>query len=138
MEILGIGPLELNFILLIALIVLGPGDMVKTGRTIGRFFKKNCYFLEWHTIQKTSRELHSLYNRFTREAALEDLSKDLTDLNKVGNAISQDLKSVENDLSSWVTPPQLNNSIPEQPELHLSPATKPDILSSKDTTDSNT
>jgi hypothetical protein len=48
-------------------------------------------------IQKTSRELHSLYNRFTREAALEDLSKDLTDLNKVGNAITQDFKSMEND-----------------------------------------
>ena len=41
MEILGIGPLELIFILLIALIVLGPGDMVKTGRTIGRFLIKS-------------------------------------------------------------------------------------------------
>jgi hypothetical protein len=79
--------------------------MVKTGRTIGRFFNKIFTSSERHTIQKTSRELHSSYNRFTREAALEDLSKDLTDLNKVGNAISQDLKSVENDFSSWVTPP---------------------------------
>jgi Sec-independent protein translocase protein TatA len=41
MEILGIGPLELVFILLIAVIVLGPGDVVKTRRTIGRFLIKS-------------------------------------------------------------------------------------------------
>ena len=34
MEILGIGPLELFFILIIALIVLGPNDMVKAGRIL--------------------------------------------------------------------------------------------------------
>jgi Sec-independent protein translocase protein TatA len=36
MDFLGVGPLELLFILLIALIVLGPNDMVKTGRTLGK------------------------------------------------------------------------------------------------------
>ena len=33
MEILGIGPSELLFIVLIAIIVLGPKDMQKAGRT---------------------------------------------------------------------------------------------------------
>lgn len=43
MDILGVGPLELIFILLLALIIMGPKDMVKSGRTIGRFLRKNCY-----------------------------------------------------------------------------------------------
>ena len=40
MELFGIGPLELLFILIIALIVLGPKDMVKAGRTLGRFMRQ--------------------------------------------------------------------------------------------------
>ena len=40
MEILGIGAPELIFIFLIAIIVLGPKDMQKAGRTIGRWLLK--------------------------------------------------------------------------------------------------
>ena len=37
MEILEIGPSELIFILLIAIIVLGPKEMQNAGRTVGRW-----------------------------------------------------------------------------------------------------
>jgi Sec-independent protein translocase protein TatA len=99
MEILGIGPLELFFILLIALIVLGPGDMVKAGRTLGRFLRKVVTSPEWRTVQKASRLM--------REANLEDLSKDLSDINKIGGQISSDVKKMEIDFTSWTTPPEL-------------------------------
>ena len=107
MEILGIGPLELLFILLIALIVLGPGDMVKAGRTIGRFLGKIITSPEWRTVQKASRELRYLPNRLMREANLEDLSNDLSDINKIGGQISADVKKMETDISSWTTPPNM-------------------------------
>jgi Sec-independent protein translocase protein TatA len=110
MEILGIGPLELLFILLIALIFLGPGDMVKAGRTLGRFLRRIIISPEWQTVQKASRELKYLPNRLMREANLEDLSKDLTEINKIGKDITREVKSVEVDLSSWTTPPELTNS----------------------------
>jgi Sec-independent protein translocase protein TatA len=107
MEILGIGPLELFFILLIALIILGPGDMVKAGRTLGRFLRKVVTSPEWRTVQKASRELKYLPNRLMREANLEDLSKDLSDINKIGGQISSDVKKMEIDFTSWTTPPEL-------------------------------
>jgi Sec-independent protein translocase protein TatA len=107
MEILGIGPLELFFILIIALIILGPGDMVKAGRTLGRMMRKVVTSPEWRTIQKASRELKYLPNRLMREASLEDLSKDFADINKIGNDISKDVRQVQSDLSSWTTPPEL-------------------------------
>jgi len=107
MEILGIGPLELFFILLLALIVLGPGDMVKAGRTLGRFLRKIITSPEWRTVQKASRELRYLPNRLMREANLEDLSKDLSDINKIGGQINADVKKMEIDLASWTTPPEL-------------------------------
>ncbi len=114
MEILGIGPLELLFILLIALIILGPGDMVKAGRTLGRFLRKIVTSSEWRTVQKASRELRYLPNRLMREASLEDLQKDLADINKIGGQISSEVKKVELDLSSWTTPPESDVTASEQ------------------------
>jgi Sec-independent protein translocase protein TatA len=112
MEILGIGPFELVVILGIALIILGPGDMVKAGRTLGRFFRKVVTSPEWRTVQKASRELKYLPNRLMREASLEDLSKDLADINKIGGDLSKDVKKVGNDLSSWTTPPEPKGNLP--------------------------
>jgi Sec-independent protein translocase protein TatA len=129
MEILGIGPLELFFILIIALIILGPGDMVKAGRTLGRMMRKVVTSPEWRTIQKASRELKYLPNRLMREASLEDLSKDFADINKIGNDISKDVRQVQSDLSSWTTPPELmhiDGSAPEPPpEIVPSPPADP-------------
>ena len=57
MEILGIGPLEVLLILVIALIVMGPNDMVKTGRTIGKFLRQIVKSPTWQAVQQTSRDL---------------------------------------------------------------------------------
>ena len=111
MEILGIGPLELFFILIIALIILGPGDMVKAGKTLGRFLRKIITSPEWRTIQKASSELRYLPNRLMREANLDDLPKEFTDINKIGGQISNEVKKAEHDLTSWTTPPDLKGSI---------------------------
>lgn len=105
MEIFGIGPLELFFILVIALIILGPKDMAKAGRTLGKFMRKVVTSQEWRTVQKASREFKNLPNRLMREASLEDLSKDLDDINKIGGQLNKDFRQVETDLSSWTTPP---------------------------------
>jgi Sec-independent protein translocase protein TatA len=121
MEILGIGPLELFFILLIALIILGPGDMVKAGKTLGRFLRKIITSPEWRTIQKASRELKYLPNRLIREAGMEDLSKEFVEINKIGGQISSEIKKVENDLSSWTTPPDKTSEVIEDPKPAIFP-----------------
>ena len=80
MEFLGIGPSELLFIIIIALIVLGPKDMQKAGRTIGKWMRKVITSDGWKLFQQTSREIQTLPNRLMRDAALDelkDLQKDL-------------------------------------------------------------
>lgn len=77
MDILGIGPLELFFIILIALIVLGPKDMVKAGRTIGKNLRKLVMSENWRTIQQASREIKTLPNRLMREAGLDEVQNDI-------------------------------------------------------------
>ena len=60
MEILGIGPSELIFIIVIALIVLGPKDMQKAGKNIGSYLNKLVRSDGWKAFQKTSQEIRNL------------------------------------------------------------------------------
>src|SRR5579885_1623007 len=85
MEILGIGPEELLLILIIALILLGPKDMQKAGRTIGSWLRKIVTSDGWKLFQQTSREIQTLPNRLMREAQMEELKN-------IGNDIKSDLK----------------------------------------------
>jgi sec-independent protein translocase protein TatB len=80
MEILGIGPSELVFIVIIALIVLGPRDMQKAGRTIGKWLRRVVTSDGWKLFQQTSREIQTLPNRLMREAALDELKEVQRDL----------------------------------------------------------
>jgi len=74
MEILGIGVPEFVFILLIALIVLGPKDMQKAGKTIGTWMRKVVMSSEWQSIRNASKKLKTLPNQLMREANLDDIT----------------------------------------------------------------
>jgi len=79
MEIFGIGASEFVFIILIAIIILGPKDMQKAGRTIGRFLNQLIQSDSWKLFQRTSNELRSLPRNLMREANMEimEAEKDL-------------------------------------------------------------
>lgn len=79
MDILGIGAPELVFILLIAIIVLGPKDMQRAGRTIGRWLNQLVRSDSWRVFQRTSSELRNLPRNLMREANMEmaELDKEL-------------------------------------------------------------
>jgi Sec-independent protein translocase protein TatA len=71
MDVLGIGPSELVLVVLIALIVLGPRDMQKAGRTLGQWLNALVHSDSWKVVQKTSHELRNLPTNLMREANLE-------------------------------------------------------------------
>jgi sec-independent protein translocase protein TatB len=75
MEIFGIGASELIFILIIAIIVLGPKDMQRAGRTIGRWLNQLVRSDSWKVFQKTSAELRNLPRNLMREANMEQLQE---------------------------------------------------------------
>jgi sec-independent protein translocase protein TatB len=80
MEIFGIGISELIFVVIIALIVLGPKDMEKTGRTIGKWMRSVITSDSWRIFQQTSREIRTLPTKLMREAN-EELGKVRQDIN---------------------------------------------------------
>jgi Sec-independent protein translocase protein TatA len=78
MEFLGIGPLELLFIILIALLILGPKDLEKTGKSIGKGLSKLVKSDTWKTVRQASERVKSLPNELMREAGMEDMKKSLS------------------------------------------------------------
>ena len=95
MEILGIGPSELIFIIVIALIVLGPKDMQKAGRAIGRYLNALVKSDAWKAFQQTSREIRDLPTNLMREANMDlaETEKEIRKAMKVppppGTSLSQ-------------------------------------------------
>jgi sec-independent protein translocase protein TatB len=118
MDIFGIGPTELVFIILIALIVLGPKDMEKTGRTIGRWLRNMTTSDGWRAFRDTSREIRNLPTRLMREANLEDLEKDV---GKIGKEIKEatDVKG----FGTWANPASAR---PKPPQSKPAPAEEPE------------
>ena len=72
MEFLGVGPTEFLFIIIIALIVLGPKDLAKTGSTIGKWLNNLIQSDGWKAIRKTSDELRRLPTQLMREDNLKN------------------------------------------------------------------
>lgn len=123
MDILGIGPLELILILVIALIVLGPNDMVKAGRTVGKFLRQIVTSPTWHAVTKTSSELRNLPNKLIRDAGLEEDLKQIQDATKsaIPSSLNQDLSKWQDDINSWTTPPTGSSPTEESDQVEEFP-----------------
>lgn len=111
MDIFGIGPLEIIFILLIAMVVVGPRNMGKTGRMIGSFLNRLYRSENWKLINEASRNLRNLPTRLAREAALDELDavhKDIAETSKAisdtGRDFTQDIQDLDVGLRAWQAP----------------------------------
>lgn len=91
MEFLGIGPLEILIIVLAALVLMGPKDMAKAGRMIGRGLRKVIISPQWRMITETSKEIRKLPTRLIREAGLDEFERDLDGLRKTTTEIQEQL-----------------------------------------------
>lgn len=112
MEFLGIGAPELIFILLIAIIVLGPKDMQKAGKTIGRWLNQLVRSDSWKALQQTSRELRKLPTTLMKEANVDwqeteqAIRKGLdTNLKRSVASTSDVRRSPSNEAENTIRPP---------------------------------
>ena len=121
MEILGIGMSELLFVVIIALIVLGPKDMQKAGRTIGKWMRDIVTSDGWKAFQKTSNEIRKLPAQMMRDAN-EELDKFNKDIN---NAVSKSpSRSISTDASPTSKPSSNLTPSKEQENTILPPSQK--------------
>src|ERR1041384_3282239 len=87
MEFLGVGPLELLFIVVIILLIVGPKDVARVSRTIGRGLNKLYHSENYKLIQKASAEMRNLPEQLMKEANLEELEK-LADLPELRQGVT--------------------------------------------------
>jgi sec-independent protein translocase protein TatB len=106
MDILGIGPLELLFILLIALIVVGPKDLAKVGRTLGRTLNRIYRSDSWRVLNEASQTIRTLPNRLAREAALEELDEVKKDVDKTREELESESRKFDQSLKAWTQSPE--------------------------------
>ena len=127
MEILGVGPSELFFIIIIALIILGPKDMQKAGKTLGKWMRDIVTSDGWKMFQQTSRELRTLPNRLMRDAN-EELNQIGNELNNAANPAASRLNAPGSSLRSQPMPATLpeNKIVPPvaEPETNESDSEK--------------
>jgi len=109
MDIFGIGAWELFFIVLIALIFLGPKDMVKAGRSLGKFLRKTILSPEWMNIQRTVKNLPQ---QLMKETGLDELDAKIDLENPDSSTTSAakpsttPAKKAPTIAEEWVTPPK--------------------------------
>jgi sec-independent protein translocase protein TatB len=119
MDIFGIGPLELIFILIIALIVIGPQDLGKAARSAGRFLNRLYRSEAWKALTDASQSLRTLPNRLAKEAALEELDEARQSVQETGRKLNEDLRSMDEGLKAWTKPqadesPKQDDTSPDQ------------------------
>ena len=123
MNIFGIGPLEIIFVLIIGILVLGPEGMIEAGRKLGKFIRSIIRSTWWQNIRRGVNELQHLPHKLMREAELEELNEltrlDKNDFPKIGKVdLFEGSTWAGNDPS-----PQKDKS-----ENNLDPADKPTAL----------
>lgn len=77
MSVFGIGPMELIFIIIIMILVLGPKNMVTTAQKLGSTLRKIVKSPMWATVMDTSREIREIPTRLIREAGIEEDLKNI-------------------------------------------------------------
>ncbi|MFN2145979.1 MAG: twin-arginine translocase TatA/TatE family subunit [Anaerolineales bacterium] len=114
MDLLGIGPLELGFVLLIAFLILGPKDLAKTSRSLGRMLRSINQSETWKAMKTLGKEIKMLPTKMMREAAIEDFLNENPDRTiappaKSDQAASEETPSTKEDietgLKAWTTFP---------------------------------
>ena len=124
MDILGIGPMELFFVIVIALIIMGPKDIQKTGKTLGKWLNNFVRSDSWKIVKQTSNKIKYLPNELMREAGIDELKNVSRDINsdlKKG-IISEfedpfkDWKQQKPDVNS-IDPPQVEDKQTESEKL---------------------
>ncbi len=108
MDILGIGLPEIFFIVILALILLGPKDMVKAGRTIGRTLRGLVMSPTWQAMRTTGKEIQQLPAKLMREAGIEEMQAELQGIKGDVETATKDsltqIQSVENQILAGPAP----------------------------------
>ncbi len=113
MQIFGVGILELIFILIIAIVLLGPEGMLKTARGLAKTIRKIVRSPVWSMLMDTQREIREMPTRIIREAGLEE---DINEIKKSADTFNREAVNARFDPETGnINPIAPNNRAASQP-----------------------
>ena len=80
MKILNLGSLEIMFILILALIILGPGRIVNSARSIGIWLRTISKTKQWNDILSTAHEVREFPRKIMQETGLDESINEIKQL----------------------------------------------------------
>ena len=118
MNFLNLGLPEVIFIIILALIIFGPNNMVKSAKEVGAFLRKVTKSPYWQEVWATKRELDELPKMLAKEANLNETIRDLD--NTVKNASGSTNSFVSEFLKEVNQPNKIKPETSETPDSNLS------------------
>ena len=115
MEVLGVGPLEVLLIVLLAIVLFGPKDIARTARTAGRTLNRLYHSEGWRTLLRTSETLRTLPNRLAREAELEELDDLRRTIAETERSVAEGVRADDADLRAWTPAARSASKAPPLP-----------------------
>lgn len=104
MEVFGIGPLELLLIFLLALILLGPKDMVNGAKKLAAWIRS----MRESDLWKSTKEISDMPKKIMKETGLED---ELSQMRNMSNATMHDVINEVSQSTSDVKPETAINQV---------------------------
>jgi len=112
MEILNIGPLELLLILVLAVLMFGPEDLVNFAHKAGRWIYNLRKSEFWQEVVGTTKQIQEIPQQIIKEAELEETMKEIDALNR--SMLNSD--PLQKAPDSAISDPPLAQAEPEQAE----------------------
>jgi Sec-independent protein translocase protein TatA len=125
MKFFNLGLPEIILIIVLALIIFGPGNMIKTAKEAGVLIRKITKSPYWQEVWATKRELNEIPKMLAKEAQLDET---LRDLNKETKSVSSAVAASVSDLIREVNQP-LEGKTTEEPKAE--PVNSAESLDSK-------
>ena len=104
MNILGIGLPELILIFIVAMIVLGPRNMIATSSKLGDYIRKLVSSDSWKSVIKSTKEIRDLQGKIMEDSGLPETLKTLQDSTR--NLVSPSITKWNSPLINTISPAQ--------------------------------
>jgi sec-independent protein translocase protein TatB len=115
MQIFNLGFGEILFVLLIAVIVLGPERIVTSSHRAGRFIRTAASNPVWRDILATTRELREIPNQLMEETGLNvEMEEIQSGFSAITSEIAGELDDTQSDITNL---PPVTISVDRPPDL---------------------
>jgi Sec-independent protein translocase protein TatA len=107
MKVFNIGVGEILFIIILAVIIFGPENLVKSAREMGGFLRKVTKSPYWQEVWATRRDLEEIPRMLAKEANLKETLRELDlDTKGVSSQVSGAVTDLINEVDGKMAPPE--------------------------------